>query len=273
MQDHSSLTNVTPQQRLIIRVSRNSLAFATVNSEGDGQIIYEPYMLNSGISMAANLREAFRSREILKASYSRVLVMIDSPTLMVPIDLFREDDERTLFLHAYQGHEQDAIENTVLPDLNCVAVFCLNRDLKMVLDDHFGHPTFIAAIAPVWRYLHQRSYMGTREKLYAYFHERRMEVFGYGKSRFKFCNTFEVREAHDALYFLLYTWKQTGLQAERDEMHLVGDIPDGNWLTEELQKYIKRVYTINPAGDFNRSSVTQIEGMPYDLMTLFVKGR
>ena len=68
-------------------------------------------------------------------------------------------------------------------------------------------------------------------------------------------------------------WKQIGLQAERDELHLVGNIPACDWLTEELQKYLKRVYTINPAGDFNRSAVTQIEGMPYDLMTLFVKGR
>jgi hypothetical protein len=72
---------------------------------------------------------------------------------------------------------------------------------------------------------------------------------------------------------MLYTWKQIGLLAERDEIHLVGDIPEADWLTDELKKYIKRVYVINPAGDFNRSIVTQIEGMPYDLMTLFVKGR
>ena len=265
--------HTTQKLRLIIRISRYSLSFATVNSENDGQITFEPYMLHSGISMAANLREAFRSKDILSQPYVRVLVMVDSSVLMVPVEMFHEEEQRTLYLHTFQGHEQDEIVHTVLPDLNCVAVFCVNRDLKLVLDDHFEQPTFIAAIAPVWRYLHQRSYMGVRDKVYAYFHDRHMEVFSYGQNRFKFCNTFEARDAHDALYFLLYTWKQTGLQADRDEIHLVGDIPEGEWLTEELQKYIKRVYTINPAGDFNRSAVTQIEGMPYDLMTLFVKGR
>lgn len=261
------------KKRLIIRVSRNNLVFASISHEQDGDILFQPYSLNSGISMAANLREAFRSEMILQEDYGRVLVMIDSPTLMVPLELFREEDQRTLYLHAYQGHEKEEILHTVLPDLSCVAVFSVNKDMKMVIDDHFSQPTFIAAIAPVWRYLHQRSYMGTREKLYAYFHHRHMELFCYGQNRFKFCNCFDSHDAHDALYYLLYTWKQTGLQADRDEIHMVGDIPESQWLTDELKKYIKRVYTINPAGDFNRAMVTQIEGMPYDLMTLFVKGR
>jgi len=266
---YDNMTN----QRLVIRISRNSLSFAAVNTEGNGQIDFEPYTLNPGISMAANMREAFRTQPMLQTAYGRVLVMIDTPTLMTPIELFHEEEQRTLYLHSYEGHEQDEIAHTVLPDLNCMAIFSVNRDLKLVLDDHFTQPTFIAAIAPVWRYLHQRSYVGVREKLFAYFHDRHMEVFSYGQNRFKFCNTFEAHDAHDALYFLLYTWKQISLQADRDEMHLVGDIYEQEWLTGELQKYIKRVYTINPSGDFNRSAVTQIEGMPYDLMTLFVKGR
>lgn len=270
MQENNNTSNC---QRLIIRISRNTLSFAIIDSENEGQIIFEPYLLNSGISMAANLREAFRSKKILQRRYGRILVMIDSPVLMVPIELFHEEEQRTIYLHTFQGHEQDEVTHTVLPDLNCIAVFSINRDLKLVLEDHFSQLTFISAIAPVWRYLHQRSYMGIRDKLFAYFHDHRMEVFSYGQTRFKFCNTFETREAHDALYYILYIWKQTGLQADRDEIHLVGDIPEEYWLTEELKKYVKRVYVINPAGDFNRSVVTQIEGMPYDLMTLFVKGR
>lgn len=264
--------NIDHRQRLVIRMSPNSLSFATV-SEDNGQFTFEPYSLNSGISMAANLREAFRTQPILQQTYSHVLVMVDTPILMVPIEEFQEKDQRTLYLHSYQGHEQDEIVNTVLPDLNSVAIFSINRDIKLVLDDHFESPRLIATVAPVWRHLHQRSYMGVRAKLYGYFHDRHLNIFSYGQNRFKFCNTFDARDAHDSLYYMLYVWKQLGLQAEHDEIHLVGDIPEQEWLMEELQKYIKRVYTINPAGDFNRSSVTQIDGMPYDLMTLFVKGR
>jgi hypothetical protein len=266
-------TTSSNNRRLVIRLSKNHLSFATIGNDDNNAITFEPYSLNSGISMAANLREAFRTQPILQQTYSHVLVMVDTPILMVPIEEFQEKDQRTLYLHSYQDHEQDEIVNTVLPDLNSVAIFSINRDIKLVLDDHFESPRLIAAVAPVWRYLHQRSYMGVRAKLYAYFHDRHLNIFSYGQNRFKFCNTFDARDAHDSLYYMLYVWKQLGLQAEHDEIHLVGDIPEQEWLMEELQRYIKRVYTINPAGDFNRSSVTQIEGMPYDLMTLFVKGR
>ncbi len=268
-------SNINQSMRLIIRISRNSLSFATVNGEGDGDghVIYVPYFLNSGISMAANLREAFRSEAILKESYARVLVMVDSPVLMVPIEQFHEEEQRTLYLYTFQGHEQDEMAHTVLPDLNCVAVFCINRDLKLVIEDHFQQPTFIAAIAPVWRYLHQRSYMGVRGKLYAYFHDNRMEVFGYGQNRFRFCNTFDAKDVHDALYFLLYVWKQLNLQPEHDELHLVGDIPERAFLMEELKQYLQNAYVINPPAAFTRAPPPQFSAMPFDLMTILTKGR
>ena len=56
-------------------------------------------------------------------------------------------------------------------------------------------------------------------------------------------------------------------------MHIVGDIPDRDWLFAELRKYLQKAYIINPSADFNRVPVTNIKGMPYHLLTLFVKGR
>ena len=59
---------------------------------------------------------------------------------------------------------------------------------------------------------------------------------------------------------------------DHDELYLVGDMPEQDVLLEETKKFVKRVFYINPSGEFNRAPVTQIEGMPYDLMVLFVKG-
>ena len=56
-------------------------------------------------------------------------------------------------------------------------------------------------------------------------------------------------------------------------MHLVGDIPERDWIMDELKVYLHRAYCINPSGDFNRSPIAQIKGMPYDLMTYLIKGR
>lgn len=263
----------SPCKRLIIRVSRKSLSFSAWDS-GSGEITFQPYTLRSGISLSANLREAFRNNgELLSDDYRHVLVSVVSPTLAVPAGLFAEEEKETLFHHAFTGHEQDEVDFTVMDDLNCVVLFAVNRNLKSVIADHYPEARYMAAMAPVWRHLHQKSYLGGHAKLYGYFHDRRLEIFSYGQNRFKFCNAFDGHDAHDALYYLLYVWKQLGMQIGSDELFLAGEIPEQQWLTEEAGKYVQRAYVIRPAGEFNRAPVTQIAGMPYDLMTLFVKGR
>ena len=181
--------------------------------------------------------------------------MVDTPTLMVPTNLFVEEESEVIYHHAFTDMEQQLVMHTVLPDLNAVVLFSIQKDLRNVIADNFDNVRYTAAVAPVWRHLHQRSYTGQHQKLYGYFHDRRMEVFSFTQNRFK------------------AVWKQLAMEPEHDELYLVGDIPERDQLMEEAQKFVKRVFFINPSGEFNRAPITQIQGIPYDLITLYLKGR
>ena len=265
----------TTKPRITIRIGRNTLSFSMVelNENGNAVIRYEPYVVKSGISMAAKLREAFKTSDLLRLDTGKAQVLVDAPVLMTPVEIFEERTMADMYHHAILDREYDTVLYNVLPDLNAVAVFSINRDLKLVIDDHFPNLQLLAALTPVWRHLHQRSFTGVRNKLYGYFHDCRVDIFAFQQNRFKFCNQFDTNHAHDALYFLLYVWKQLMLQAENDELYIVGDIPDEEWLLAELRKYLQKAYVINPSADLNRAPATDIKGMPYDLMTLFTKGR
>lgn len=268
--DNSTAT----QRRLTIRVGCRSLSFSTTDGTPVGSpVVYEPYAVKSGISMAANLREALKTAATATGTFQKVTVMVDSPVLMIPADLFRDGERDMLYRHSYPSSAADTVMHNVLPSLSAVAVFSVNKDLKTVVDDNFRNAMFICAATPVWRYLHHRSFSGNKNKLYGYFHDSRLDIFCFTQHRFKFCNAFETESMQDSLYFLLYVWKHLALNQNRDELHLVGDIPERDRLLEELRKFISRSYAINPSGDFNRAQVTQIKDMPYDLMTLYVKGR
>lgn len=261
-------------KKLTIRVGKNTLSFSTLDVTNTEQpIVYEPYALKIGISMAANLREAFKSMDVKALGTRRVRVLIDAPALMVPVEQFSEREAETLYRHAFPKSEQTTVAYNVIPSLNAVALFGINKDLLLVINDNFSDVQLIHAVSPVWNYLHQRSFTGHRNKLYGYFHDGQLDIFSFQQNRFKFCNAFEASHAHDALYFLLYVWKQLNLQPEHDEMHLVGDIPDREWLLEELRKFLHKAYVINPTAEFNRAPATQMADMPFDLMTLFTKGR
>ncbi|MCH5307722.1 MAG: DUF3822 family protein [Prevotella sp.] len=261
---------MTDNRRLIIRVSPDSLSFSTREAEG---VVHVSYALNCSISMAANLREALHKESMLSQPFERTLVMVDSPVLMEPTPLFREEEQEQLYHHAFSRTDQLLVMHTVLPDLDSVAIFSIQKDLYTVCKDAFERVQFMPAVAPVWRHLHQRSYTGQRQKLYGYFHEHRLEIFSFAQNRFRFCNSYTAQNPNDALYYLLSVWKQLAMSPEHDELHIAGDIPEREQLVEEAQKFVKRVFYINPSGEFNRAQVTQIAQMPYDLMVLFVKGK
>lgn len=263
------------KRKMIIRIGRNTLSFTMANpTDPERPYIHEPYTVRGGISMAANLREAFKTADLMAVDTRRAQVLIDTPAMLVPVEQFEEDAIVTIFNHSFPaGEEQRTVLYNVLPDLKCVCLFAVNKDLRGVLCDKFDDIVFIQAMTPVWRYLHQRSFTGHRSKLYAYFHERHVDIFCFQQNRFKFCNTFEADHGSDALYFLLYVWKQLRLESEHDELHIVGDIPEEQWLLQELKQYLHNAYIMNPAADFQRSTVAKITSLPFDLMTLLVKGR
>jgi hypothetical protein len=112
--------NRTQQARLTIRVSKNTLSFSVVDREAEHQLIYEPYTVKSGVSIAANLRQAFSESDLLQRGYTKVRVYIDSPILLVPIEEFHEEDLPVLYQHAFTGHNGDVILHKVQPNLNVV---------------------------------------------------------------------------------------------------------------------------------------------------------
>ena len=262
-------------RKLIIRIGRNTLSFTLPDpADKEQPLRHEPYVVKGGISMAANLREALKTATLPSENVKRVQVVIDTPSMLVPIEQFEEETINDLYTFTFApSQEPRKILFNVLPDLKAVCLFPINKDLYGVINDRYDDVQFIHALAPIWRHMHQRSFTGHFNKLYASFLGRQLCLFAFQQNRFKFCNTFDASHAQDALYFIMYVWKQLRMDAFRDELHLSGEVPEEKQLMQELKQYLQKVYLSNPAAEFNQAPATKVKGMPYDLMTLIVKGR
>ena len=97
------------KQKIIIRIGRNTLSFATLGTATGAapSVVYEPYVIKAGIAMAVNLREAFKSDVLSVSEISHADVLLDTPQMLVPIEVFEEHDIKALFDHAFPaGQEQ-----------------------------------------------------------------------------------------------------------------------------------------------------------------------
>jgi len=218
--------------------------------------------------MAANLREAFRESDILLNDYRRAIICIDSPTLVLPIDE-AESDLETMYRFAYPNTEGLSIESYLMPALNVVVAYAINKDLRTVLDDNFADVRLLPLMAPTWEFLMRKNMNGNTKKLFVYFHDGKMEACAFNRNRFTFVNSFDGADAHDAVYFALGVWKQLGFNSNEDELHFMGSTPEKEWFVEELHQFIRKVYPLNPAAEFNQAPVTQVKGINADFMITF----
>lgn len=269
----TELHHATRKPRLTFRISHDSLSFSVADPTLESQLHYESYPVKNGISIAANLREAFKDNDLLQTGYDRAMVIIDTLNLLIPTEEFKKDEVEALYHYTFTGHENDVILTNVLPYLNCVVAFSINKDLKLVIDDHFSDIRFQPIMQSIWDHLHEASFTGMFKKLYGYFHDKKLEIIGYDKNRFKFYNTYQIKHFKDAAYFLLYVWNQLELDSQRDELHIVGDIPDREALTKELKRFLCKVYYLNPSAIYNRAPIAQIKELPFDLLAYYIDKR
>lgn len=258
--------------RITVRIAKGSLAFAMPAPVTSGrQIDYQPYITKSGVSISANLREAFKTVDMLKKPVTKAKALIDAPSLLIPLEEYNEEDNDVLYMHSFPYTDGSVIVNNILPDLNAVVLFALNKDVKLVLEDHYEDVSYSCLMRPVWDYLHNRSFIGNRRKLYCYFHDNGiMELFSFERNHFVFCNRYDARHFKDAVYFILFVWKQLALDQLHDELFLVGDLPDKENLLKALRMYVSTVMVINPSANFNRAPLTQIQGITFDMITNYL---
>ena len=232
---------------LIVRIGRSTLTF--IIGEGNAEAI--SYDMKSGMSVAANLREAFKVLPAINGRWTKGYLLADTQPMPVPDSEYTPADADLLYRHTFSGHERDTILSITVEALHAVVLFAIDKDLQTVMGDHCDEVDYLPTPLPVWRRIGRQG-DGNRETLYGYFHDDKMDVFAFRKHRFRFCNSFSATHSHDALFYLLSVFTQLGMKGERDELVLLGSDSHLQWVEEQLKEYVKRSRRMS-AGDLGLS--------------------
>ena len=234
------LRQMNPTKTLTLRIGQDALAF--LSSDIEGQSSFKTYEMKGGMSVAANLREAFKTLPLLADKWEKATILADVPVMLVPEEEFDPTDADILFAHTFSGHERDEKKYYRMESLRTVALYVVERDVQTVVSDHCGEVIYLPSTLPLWLHLGQQA-GGPRQRLYGYFHDGKADIFSFSKQRFRFCNTFSAVHAHDALFYLLSTFTQLGMKGDRDEVMVMGSTPHLKWVTDSLRAYVSRVST------------------------------
>lgn len=263
--------NNSEQYTLSIRLSTDGFSFSVYNPILDHSFYYMPYKIERSLSMAANVKEMLQQNEFLRLPYKRVRIYTAKTNhLPVPFELFDEDQAEGLYYQSYPKEGNDTVLYNILPKANVAMLYALDKTVYQLLKEQFPDARFYAIASPLTEYFTGKSYLGNSKKLYAYLQGESLTVLCFDRGRLLLLNTFSCKKADDAIYYLLYVWKQLDYDQNRDELHLAGIIPEKETLLHQLRKYLRQVYVINPTAEFNRSEFSKIEEIPFDLQTSFL---
>lgn len=259
------------QYTLSIRLSADGFSFFVYNSGNKNDFFYKVYPVNSQRSMAANVKLFLNDVPELKHSYKQVNILIHSERYTsVPLELFDDDDAELIFYQTFPKLNNEIVMCNVLNGSNIAILFSLDKLSHVFLSEFFPDARFLAAISPQLELLKNRANKWNNRKLYANLHAESIDVFCFDKGKLLLVNSFVCRNVTDRCFYLLGIWKQCSLDAERDELHLLGSKTEKDELAEALKKYIRSVFSVNPLAEFGSSDLKNLEELPFDIQSLLL---
>lgn len=249
------------QYTLSIRLSTDGFSFSLFNplSNEEAQQVYE-YAIDDSLPLTANLKKAFREIEWLRNSFRRVTVLIASKrNTYLPLDYFEDEQCETILYQNHPKRENEVVLYNIVRQNNIVVLFGLDKTTHRFLLEQYPEAKFYAQTTPLLEFFANKSRQGNCHKLYAHFHKEHIDVFAFERGRLQLANSLACKETSDQLYYLLYIWKQLGLEQERDELHLTGRFNNKEELLSELRKYIKQVFIMNPATNLDFQAIIACE--------------
>lgn len=258
------------QQRIVVRITEQSLTFARANAESPSGADFETFIPKSGISMAANLREAFANGHLPADRNGRILALVEGEYMPIPIEEFSEETAENIFTHSFDLKKNHVVMHSILPDLHCVVLFQVSKDLLQVLNDNFVDVRVMPLMLPLWVQLFRKAGGGLWRKLFVYFHEKRMEMFSFDKNRFRFCNQYNGKHTADNVFYMLYAWQQMGLDSQHDELLILGNFPNAEETTDKLKQFVKKTSLTETSALLGQAPVCREKDFPIDLMPLFI---
>lgn len=226
---------------LSIRLRSDGLSFSACNPQENGSFFYRETAFLRNRPYAESLKEFFFENELFSYPFRKVRLLCEaSPYTLVPEAVYRDGcAERFLRFNLTAPAGYPLTDR--LPEAGAVVVYGLDKDVFEFCSRSLLGPEFLHHITPLLAYWGKLSRTSLRKQLFADLHGNSVDVVCFERGKLLFANTFPFEQPNDILYYLLYVWKQQGMDQLNDSIRISGHPRLRMQLTETLHTYIRSV--------------------------------
>ena len=252
-----------------IRLRSGGLSFSAYSPSVSESFFYRDVEFDRTRPYVSSLKECFFENDFLTWFYKQVnVVCVTSQYTLVPAAVFQEKQKAELLAFTFSSPEGRCLSNE-LKDEPAELVFGVDEDVYEFCSRSLVNPRFVHHVGPLLSLWKKQSRARLPRQLYVVLHRRRMDVACYAQGNLLFVNSFEYEHTDDILYYILYVWKQAGLDQEKDQLLLAGESSSRMRVLERLRTYLRYVKPVEIPSEAYLLG-TDVTKAPMDLISLLI---
>lgn len=252
-----------------IRLRSGGLSFSGYEPSVGGSFFYREVEFDRAVSFIISLKEFFFANDFLAWMYKRIHVICVSPIYsLVPDDYFLDNKEERLLDFSFSASGRHCLVDT-LREQRAKLVFGVDEEVYEFCSRSLLHPAFshyMTSPLTLWK---RWSGAGLTRQMYVVIERKRMDVVCYAQGQLLFVNSYQVDQLNDIMYYILYVWRQVGLDQEEDRLYLLGESSSQTRVMERLRIYLRHVEPMEiPSETYLLGA--DVAKAPMDLISLLV---
>ena len=234
-------TDNAEKYKMSIRLRSGGLSFSGYCPSESDTFFYRDVEFDRTKPFITSLKESFFENDFLTWSYKRISIVCVTPQYtLVPTEVFQEKQKEELLSFTFSTPEARCLSNTLKDESSCL-VFGMEEEAYEFCSRSLINPHFIHYMTPSLELWKKQSRARLPKQLYVVLHRRMIDVVCYAQGTLLFANTFGYEQTDDILYYILYVWKQTGLDQQKDQLRIHGETSLRTTVSTALRNYLQYI--------------------------------
>lgn len=252
-----------------IRLWPGGFSFSAYNPEEAQSFFVREVEFDRTAPYISSLKELFFGNDCLIWTYKRTRILCVTPQYtLLPSEYSDNRQKAGLLAYNFHAPGERCLSNS-LEEENAELLFAMNEEIYEFCSRTLTNPIYIHHITSQIITLKKQSRGEKRKHLYVVLHRHLVDIICFEGERLLFVNSFSCEQHNDLLYYILYAWKQIGMDQLSDYCSIYGELPDTNRVIHSLHTYIKHIDRIElPAKAYYLGG--EILQSPIDLILMSV---
>ena len=239
-----------PEARSIGRPDRSILTIYT-GSEHFSFSLYDPGKMGSYFYKELNdgersdafsyFKKVFFEQPLFSLPFRRVQIMNRTSNFAFIPDSFYKSESKDDFTHFLFPDRQGIVLTDSVFSAKIKVLYQLPEEIYRFMLRSFANPEFIHCSTPVITYFIENTKNSNARQMVINLQENGLDIFCFSKDSLLLGNFFPCKDLWDALYYILFVWKQLQMNQLIDYLHITGNSVFKEELINELALYLKQI--------------------------------